>query len=59
MDHFLKDLSIALEEADSMGLDLPMLALARRFYAQASEKGLGDRGTQVLASLLVANHEGF
>ena len=59
VDHFLKDLSIALEEADSMGLDLPMLALARRFYAEASEKGLGDQGTQVLASLLVANHEGF
>ncbi len=59
VDHFLKDLSIALEEADSMGLDLPMLALARRFYAQASEKGLGSHGTQVLASLLVANHEGF
>lgn len=59
VDHFLKDLSIALDEAESMGLELPMLALARRFYAEASEKGLGNQGTQVLASLLVANHEGF
>ncbi len=59
VDHFLKDLSIALDEAESMGLALPMLALARRFYAEASEKGLGSHGTQVLASLLVTNHEGF
>ena len=59
VDHFLKDLSIALEEAESMNLKLPMLALARRFYAEASEKGLGSHGTQVLASLLVANHQGF
>ena len=59
VDHFLKDLSIALAEAEAMKLDLPMLALARRFYAEASEKGLGSQGTQVLASLLVANHEGF
>ena len=59
VDHFLKDLSIALDEAEAMGLKLPMLDLARRFYAQASENGLGSRGTQVLASLLVSNHEGF
>ena len=59
VDHFLKDLSIALDEAESMGLTLPMLGLARRFYSEASEKGLGSHGTQVLASLLVANHEGF
>ena len=59
VDHFLKDLSIALDEAQAMGLDLPMLALARRFYAEASEKGLGQRGTQVLASMLMANHGGF
>jgi len=48
IDHFLKDLRIALEEANRLGLDLPALALARRLYEVALAQGLGDRGTHGL-----------
>lgn len=48
IDHFLKDLRIALDEANRLGLDLPGLALARRLYEGALAQGLGDRGTQGL-----------
>lgn len=46
--HFLKDLRIALEEADRMGLELPGLALARRLYEQVASQGGADLGTQAL-----------
>lgn len=52
IDHFLKDLSIALAEADALGLDLPGLALARRLYEIAVERGLADRGTQALVQVV-------
>ncbi len=46
--HFLKDLNIAIQEAENMKLNLPGLALARKFYLNASEAGIGDEGTQAL-----------
>ncbi len=51
VEHFIKDLTIALEESDRMGLVLPGLALSRRLYEQV--RALGDgwggrRGTQAL-----------
>lgn len=46
--HFLKDLRIALDEANSMGLELPGLQLASGFYEDLVAKGYGDKGTQVL-----------
>lgn len=52
IDHFLKDLSIALAEARSQGLDLPGLALAERLYRIAVDEGLSDRGTQALVKVL-------
>ena len=52
VEHFLKDLSIALEESRKMGLDLPGLAMAERFYAEVQASGMGRKGTQVLLRLL-------
>ena len=46
--HFLKDLRIALEEANAMKLDLPGLQLAINLYEELMAKGYGDKGTQVL-----------
>ncbi len=56
VEHFLKDLRIALEEADRLGLDLPGLALARRLYAVAAEEGHGKRGTHALYLALARRH---
>ncbi len=50
--HFLKDLRIALDESEKMGLDLPATAEAKRLYEQLVDvKGLGDDGTQALIKL--------
>ncbi|SEN32552.1 3-hydroxyisobutyrate dehydrogenase [Mesobacillus persicus] len=46
--HFIKDMSIALEEAERMGLELPGLSLAKSLYKQLADEGLSDRGTQAL-----------
>lgn len=46
--HFIKDMSIALEAAEEMKLDLPGLQLAKRLYDELADKGLGDCGTQTL-----------
>ena len=48
VEHFIKDLSIALEEAARMQLDLPALALARKLYDTVASQGLGRKGTQAL-----------
>lgn len=50
--HFLKDLRIALEEADKMNLDLPATKTAKDLYETlVDQKGLGDEGTQALVKL--------
>lgn len=46
--HFVKDLGIALEEAQGMGLNLPGLALVKNLYEQLQQAGMGDEGTQAL-----------
>ncbi|WP_432354782.1 NAD(P)-dependent oxidoreductase [Sporosarcina sp. A2] len=46
--HFLKDLRIALDEANAMSLELPGLKLAIGLYEDLMAKGCGDKGTQVL-----------
>ena len=47
--HFLKDLRIALEEAEEMGLDLPATKEAKRLYqVMVDDCKLGDQGTQGL-----------
>jgi 3-hydroxyisobutyrate dehydrogenase len=54
IEHFLKDLGIALAEAESMGLDLPGASLARKLYNDMADKGRGRLGTQALFQLYMA-----
>ena len=50
--HFLKDLRIALEEADKMNLNLPATKEAKRLYEiLVDKKDLGNDGTQALIKL--------
>ena len=51
IEHFLKDLGIALGEAAQMGLELPGLALARGLYERMAARGFGRDGTQALIKL--------
>ena len=46
--HFLKDMDIALAEAQMMNLPLPGLQMAREMYDELIAKGYGEKGTQVL-----------
>ncbi|GAB6126260.1 NAD(P)-dependent oxidoreductase [Humidesulfovibrio idahonensis] len=48
IDHFVKDMGIALDEAGRMGLELPGLALVHSLYAGAARHGHGRDGTQAL-----------
>ena len=52
IEHFVKDMSIALAEAERMGLELPGLNLVRGLYAQMIDNGRGRLGTQGLALAL-------
>jgi 3-hydroxyisobutyrate dehydrogenase len=47
-EHFIKDLGIAMHEAERLKLDLPGLSLAKRLYEQLAARGHGRDGTQVL-----------
>ncbi|MGV3463882.1 MAG: NAD(P)-dependent oxidoreductase [Heyndrickxia sp.] len=46
--HFIKDMKIALEEAEKMNLPLPGLALAKKMYEELAEQGEENNGTQAL-----------
>jgi 3-hydroxyisobutyrate dehydrogenase len=48
VEHFIKDLGIALEECHRMKRDLPGLVLARRLYECTQALGYGRQGTQAL-----------
>jgi 3-hydroxyisobutyrate dehydrogenase len=48
VDHFLKDLEIALAEATRMGLALPGLALVQQLYLAVQSQGHGKSGTHAL-----------
>ena len=48
VDHFIKDMGIALAEARRMKLALPGLALAEQLYVALSAQGGGQSGTQAL-----------
>jgi 3-hydroxyisobutyrate dehydrogenase len=48
VEHFIKDMGIALAEADRMNIALPGLALAHQLYAIVRAQGHGKRGTQAL-----------
>lgn len=46
--HMIKDMRIALEEAEKMGMETPGLALSKSLYEQLAEKGEANSGTQAL-----------
>jgi 3-hydroxyisobutyrate dehydrogenase len=48
VDHFVKDMGIALDEAKAMRLAAPGLALAHQLYVALQAQGGGRRGTQAL-----------
>jgi len=48
VEHFLKDMGIALAEARRMKLALPGLALAEQLYRAVEARGDGRKGTQAL-----------
>jgi len=52
VDHFVKDLGIAVAEADKAGLKLPGLGLARELYLKVQADGDGSCGTQALQRAL-------
>jgi 3-hydroxyisobutyrate dehydrogenase len=48
VEHFIKDMGIALDEANKMGLSLPGLALAKQLYLALQAQGHGRDGTHAL-----------
>ncbi|HMO15402.1 MAG TPA: NAD(P)-dependent oxidoreductase [Pirellulaceae bacterium] len=48
VEHFIKDMGIALAEAERMNLSLPGLALAKQLYQSVQAKGYGRNGTHAL-----------
>lgn len=48
IEHFVKDMGIALEESRRMGIVLPGLTLVEGLYAEAARAGHGKSGTQAL-----------
>ncbi len=49
--HFIKDMNIALESAEEMGLMTPGLQLAKSLYEQLAAEGGENNGTQALYKL--------
>lgn len=54
VEHFIKDMGIALSEANRMGLALPGLALAKQLYEALQAQGHGRDGTHALQLALSA-----
>jgi 3-hydroxyisobutyrate dehydrogenase len=48
VEHFIKDMGIALAEAERMNLCLPGLALAKQLYEAVRAQGYGRKGTHAL-----------
>lgn len=49
--HFIKDLKIALDEAEKLQLDLPATKLATELYERLAAEGFENDGTQALVKL--------
>ncbi|HYQ58617.1 MAG TPA: NAD(P)-dependent oxidoreductase [Draconibacterium sp.] len=52
VEHFIKDMGIALKESEDMGLSLPGLALAKQLYMAVKAQGHGELGTHALTLAL-------
>ena len=48
VEHFIKDMGIALAEAEKMNLGLPGLGLAKQLYEAVRAQGYARKGTQAL-----------
>ena len=48
VEHFIKDMGIALDEAKRLNLSLPGLALANQLYLAVQAQGWGRKGTHAL-----------
>lgn len=46
--HFIKDMNIALSEAEAMGIETPGLSLAKSLYDKLAQQGEENSGTQAL-----------
>ncbi|MFK8111820.1 MAG: NAD(P)-dependent oxidoreductase [Rubripirellula sp.] len=57
VEHFIKDMRIALEEAAAMNLSLPGLALAHQLYQAVVAQGHAKDGTQSLLLALAKMNE--
>lgn len=55
--HFRKDMRLARESAEALGLEAPGLDLASRSYDRLAEQGGDDQGTQALFRLYAAQIE--
>jgi 3-hydroxyisobutyrate dehydrogenase len=54
VEHFIKDMGIALAESKRMGLSMPGLALAHQLYVALAAQGHGRDGTHALELALAA-----
>jgi 3-hydroxyisobutyrate dehydrogenase len=52
VEHYIKDMGLALEEARRLNLSLPGLALVNQFYLSLQANGEGRKGTQALIKAL-------
>ena len=54
VEHFIKDMGIALEESKNMGLSMPGLALGHQLYLALQAQGHGRDGTHALQLALAS-----
>jgi 3-hydroxyisobutyrate dehydrogenase len=54
VEHFIKDMGIALEESRRMGLSMPGLALGNQLYQAVKAQGFGRNGTHALMLALAS-----
>lgn len=57
VEHFLKDIRIAMREAEGMQLRLPGLSLAERLYQQLVDAGGARLGTQAIYQVLAEGRQ--
>ncbi|MGD1821081.1 MAG: NAD(P)-dependent oxidoreductase [Pleomorphochaeta sp.] len=48
IDHFIKDMKIAIDECEKLSINLPTLKLVEQLYEQLQKDGKGKLGTQAL-----------
>ena len=58
VEHFIKDMGIALAEANRMGIALPGMALAKQLYEALKAQGHGRDGTHALEAAMKSIQSG-